>query len=244
MSTQEVICGDCLPIMKGYKDKQFDLVLCDPPYGVTSLEWDNDDTFWMNEVLRISKYNAPIIVFSTQPFTSKIIQEYRKFFKYEWIWEKDRPTGFANSATRPMKYHENIIVFCKSVSTYNPIFVKGEKDHRSSKEPTVISKSKSQPALITKYKRENNGDKYPSTIIRFNKVNGLHVVHPTEKPVELLKYLIQTYSKESDKILDPFLGSGTTLVAAKQLNRNAVGIEISEKYCEIARQRLSQQVLL
>ena len=243
--TQEVICGDCLEYMKTLPDKSFDLVLTDPPYGTTGIDWDvvvPFDKLW-SELARVGKDDCVFVLFSSQPFTTDLINSKRGWFRYEWIWEKDRPSGIALSAYRPMKYHENIIVFSKETPRYFPIFWKGDKDHRSGRR-VGLSNAKSQPNMEVKHKRENDGEKYPPSVIFCNKVNNTLNNHPTEKPTELLSYLIQTYSKESDTILDPFLGSGTTLVACKQLNRNGVGVEISAEYCDIAKKRLEQSTLL
>ncbi len=236
MAEQTIIQGDCLEVMRGFADKQFDLVLTDPPYGVTGLEWDNDKTEWMDEALRIAKDNAPIIVFGSQPFTTKIIHAYMDYFKYCWIWDKKLAGNAMLSNHQPLKIHEDIVIFCKGTARYFPILIKG-KWRRKLTDTTWKS------TFGTSKSKQTEGDEFkPKSILTYHMVRKGRV-HPTQKPVELLQYLVQTYSLEGDTILDPFMGSGTTLVAAKYLNRNATGIEISPKYCEVARNRLAQQQL-
>lgn len=228
----KIILGDCLEVMKDIPDKSIDLVLTDPPYGVTGLEWDNDKTEWMNDILRISKKDSAIVVFGTQPFTSKIIYEYRKHFRYCWVWNKKIAGNPLIAKYQPLKIHEDIIVFSKKTHSYYPIMIQGTMRKKGGGKSNLLSMQMSETV---------NDNYYPTSILEFS--NSKRGQHPTEKPVELIKYLVQTYSKENDLILDPFLGSGTTAVACKQLKRNFIGIEISEKYCEIARQRLRQEQL-
>ena len=238
----QVIQGDCLEVMKGIPDKSIDLVVTDPPYGTTNLEWDNIpnlENMW-RELNRIGKDNCAFVITASQPFTTDLINSNRNNFRYELIWDKDRPTGFALVNIMPMKVHENLVVFYKNKPSFNPIMEKGKP---SANGWNQTKDNQSQPKLKA-IKKVYTEDKYPKTIIKIKKNGASTYIHPTQKPVELFSYLIKTYSNEDNLIFDPFLGSGTTAVAAKQLGRKFIGIEISEKYCKIARDRLRQEVLL
>jgi len=250
--SQEIIQGDCLEVMKGFADKSFDLVLTDPPYGTTACSWDTVvpfDLMW-EQILRVTKDNAAIIMTASQPFTSALVMSMPKLFKCEWIWKKNAGSNFATTKYQPMKEHESVLIFSKGTPFYN--------QQRQERAPSGFARQKT-PLTFNRKDKHESGDVYggigvgkvekkmiskdrcPSSVQSFARERGLH---PTQKPVALMRYFIETYSKESDTILDPFLVSGTTLVAAKQLNRNAVGIEISPEYCEIARRRLEQDTLL
>lgn len=233
-TTQEVIQGDCLEVMRGFADKSFDLVLTDPPYGTTSNEWDTVVDFF-DEAMRITR--TGVIVFASQPFTSDLISKNRKYFKYGWIWNKGMTGNFAIAKYQPLKVHEDVLVF--GDAEYRPIMRKGKLRMKGGSD-----KGNANTGGLVSVAHESD-DYYPESILNFGNA-GLRIqsMHPTQKPVELLKYLIQTYSKESDTILDPFAGSCTTAVACKQLNRNCTAIEISPEYCEIGRRRLEQQTLL
>ena len=228
MTTQTIINADCLEYMKTLPDKSFDLVLTDPPYGTTSNEWDTVVDFF-DESMRITQ--TGVIIFASQPFTSDLISKNRKSFRYGWVWNKGMTGNFAIAKYQPLKVHEDILVFGNA--EYSPIMrigklrMKGGSDKGNANTGGLVSVA------------HESEDYYPESILNFSNA-GLRIqsMHPTQKPVELLKYLVQTYSNEGDTILDPFMGSGTTLVACKHLNRNCVGIEISEKYCAIAQERL------
>ena len=230
----KVIQGDCLEVMKKLPDRCIDLVLTDPPYGTTSNEWDKVVDFW-SEFRRISRGGS--IVFSSQPYTSELICANKKEYKCSWIWNKGMTGNFAIAKYQPLKVHEEICVF--GDVKYNPIMRKGKARFKGGS-----FKGNSNTGNLTSSKHYSE-DYYPISILDFNNAgNRNDSQHPTQKPVSLLAYLIQTYSNPDDIILDPFLGSGTTVVAAKQLGRNYIGIEISEKYCSIARERLRQEILL
>jgi len=238
--------ADCLEFMKEMPDKSVDLILTDPPYNMTACKWDKEidlEKLWQ-ELLRISKNKTPIISTASQPFTSILVMSNLKKFKHEWIWQKAVGSNFATLKYQPMKEHESILVFCKTIPNYYPQLEirKGSGKQRSQyqyKSNTISGEA------INKLKTNRSGEKYdenkrfPSSVQFFNNREKGRGLHPTQKPVALLGYLIRTYSKENDLILDPFVGSGTTCVAAKMLNRNYIGIEISEKYCEISRKRIA-----
>lgn len=218
--------------MKSFPDKSFDLVFTDPPYGTTGNEWDVIVDFWV-EIMRISKGQ---IIFSAQPFTTDLINGNRSNFKYHWIWDKALAGNGILAPHQPLKVHEEVCIF--GDVSYYPIMRTGVMRSKGGIKDTHGTFNGAKSDVV------QNNQYYPRSILNFSGASmRSERVHPTQKPIELCKYLVQTYTNESDTILDPFMGSGTTLVAAKQLGRNATGIEISEKYCEIARRRLEQDLL-
>ena len=229
--------GDCLEIMKDIPDKSIDMILCDLPYGTTRNKWDSIiplDKLW-NEYERIIKDNGAIVLFSQMPFTAELTHSNLKLFKYEWIWEKDNGTGFLNAKKMPLKIHENILVFYKKLPTYNPQMRTGFKPYKCKQGRHSTNYGLYEQGHIT----ESNGERYPIDIIEFKKDSGLH---PTQKPVELLEYLIKTYTNENETVLDNCMGSGSTGVACKRTNRNFIGIELDETYFNIAKERINSIV--
>jgi len=245
MKLNTIIQGDCLEIMKKIPDNSIDLVLTDPPYGTTKNDWDNVpdlDKLW-KEYKRIGKDNCGFIMTSAQPFTTDLINSQRELFRYDLIYEKTLGSGFLNAKRMPMRYHEEILIFYKKLPTYNPIMGDGVRKRGINKSIDNGTNYGKRTKFNQKY--DDGGKRYPKSIIRFSTGDRTkEQYHPTGKPLELISYLIKTYSKEGDLILDPFLGSGTTAVAARNLKRNYIGIEISKEYCEIAKQRLRQDILL
>jgi site-specific DNA-methyltransferase (adenine-specific) len=227
--------GDCLELMKSIPDKSIDMVLTDPPYGTTACKWDVVIPFepmW-NELKRITKDNGAICLFGSEPFSSHLRLSNLKMFKYDWIWDKVKPGNIFNSKRQPLTSHEIISIFGFKINYY-PI-KNGEKIRKTK----IYSKSKTQNHPEYKDERVLIG-KYPKQLIRFSNANQLGRVHPTQKPVELLEYLIKTYTLENETILDFTMGSGSTGVACKNLNRNFIGIEKDDKYFEIAKNRINQ----
>ena len=227
-------CGDCLELMKDIPDKSVDMILCDLPYGTTRNKWDSIiplDKLW-NEYERIIKDNGAIVLFSQMPFTAELTHSNLKLFKYEWIWEKDNGTGFLNAKKMPLKIHENILVFYKKLPTYNPQMRTGFKPYKCKQGRHSTNYGAYEQGHIT----ESNGERYPIDIIEFKKDSGLH---PTQKPVALLEYLIKTYTNENDLVLDNCMGSGSTGVACINTNRNFIGIELDENYFKIAKERIN-----
>lgn len=227
--------GDCLELMKDIPNKSIDLILCDLPYGTTQNKWDTVipfDKLWA-QYNRIIKDNGAILLFSQMPFGANLIMSNPKMFRYEWIWEKDNSTGFLNANKMPLKKHENILVFYKHLPTYNPQKTKG----------TPYTCKQGHGSSSWNYNEEqgghttiNNGDRYPIDIIEFQRdKDGLH---PTQKPVALLEYLIKTYTNEGDTVLDNCMGSGSTGMACKNTNREFIGMELDEKYFKVACERL------
>lgn len=228
--------GDCLDIMNGIKDGSVDMILCDLPYGTTACKWDSIIPFkplW-EQYERIIKDNGAIVLFASQPFTSQLINSNINKFRYNWIWEKSYTTGFMNANKMPLKSFEDICVFYKKLPTYNPqgiVEINKKQVRKKDKESTIYNDMGLKDGEYTQ-KFTN----YPKDIIKTSKKEtGLH---PTQKPVELLEYLIKTYTNEGETVLDNTMGSGTTGVACKNLNRNFIGIELDEKYFNIAKERI------
>ena len=233
----ELINGDCLEEMKKIPDGSIDLVLTDPPYGTTACRWDTVIPFepmW-EQLKRITKKNGAIVLFGSQPFTSALVMSNPKMFRYEWVWEKTMGTGFLDANRRPLRCHENILVFSQKRTAYHPQKWKSNPYERK-------RKPGSKAVHYGKHDRGNtslseDGDRYPVSFIKFS--NGNHGnVHPTQKPVALMEYLIKTYTNEGETVLDFTMGSGTTGVACKNLNRNFIGIELEKDYYEIAEKRI------
>ena len=225
--------GDCLELMKNISDKSIDLILCDLPYGTTQNKWDTVipfDKLW-EQYNRIIKDNGAILLFSQMPFGANLIMSNPKMFRYEWVWEKDNGTGFLNAKKMPLKKHENILVFYKHLPTYNPQMREGFNPYynvRKNPDSSNYGDYKATPS-------SSDGTRYPIDIIKFNRDKGLH---PTQKPVALLEYLIKTYTNEGDTVLDNCMGSGSTGVACKNTNREFIGMELDEKYFKVACERL------
>lgn len=232
--------GDCLERMKEIPDGSVDMILTDPPYGTTACKWDSIiplDAMW-EQLKRIIKPNGAIVLHGSQPFTSVLVTSNLKMFKYEWIWEKDGGSNFATVKYQPMKEHESVLLFGKGKTTYNQI--KQERiGSRKGKVTTTIDSGRKNSV----YGTQEGGKKLsvdklrcPRSIQRFNRERGLH---PTQKPVALMEYLIKTYTNENETVLDFTMGSGTTGVAAKNLNRKFIGIELDENYFQIAKDRIN-----
>ena len=234
--------GDCLEKMKLIPDKSVDMVLTDPPYGTTACKWDLVIPFepmW-EQLKRIIKDNNAIVLFGCQPFTSSLIMSNSKDFKYEWIWKKSRATGHLNSKKMPMRQHESLLVFGKNKLNYFPQM--SIKDKPRSAQKSVKAKGAYGNLEEGVFRAVSESLGYPTTVLQFNdayhdRESGLH---PTQKPVTLLEYLIKTYTLENETVLDFTMGSGSTGVACKNLGRKFIGIEKDEKYFEIAKKRIKE----
>ena len=237
----ELIQGDCLELMKDIPDGSVDAIITDPPYGTTACKWDSIIPFepmW-EQLRRIIKPNGAIVLFGSQPFTSALVMSNPKMFKYEWIWEKTRPTGFFTAKKMPMKIHENILVFYKKQPAYSPIKVKADESKIDRRKTLTSTYS---PYLgVTKGRVRDSGMRYPLSIQKIKSISEKGQ-HPTQKPVPLLEYLIRTYTNEGETVLDFTMGSGSTGVACKNTGRNFIGIEKDEKYFEIAKKRIEEQL--
>ncbi len=237
----KLLHGDCLELMKDIPDKSIDMVLCDLPYGITACKWDAVIPFeplWA-EYNRIC--NGNIILFSSQPFTTDLINSNRSMFKYVLVWNKNVPTGMSSAKYRPMKYHEDICVFYKGKPTYNPIMKPREGIGKSCYNYEHYCGDSNHVKYDKIKKKYDPNFVQPSTVLNFNVVpNRKGKLHPTQKPVDLMEYLIKTYSMEGDKVLDNCMGSGSTGVACINTNRNFIGIEKDDKYFEIAKSRIEK----
>lgn len=233
--------GNCLEIMETLPSKSIDMVLCDLPYGVTKNKWDSVlpfDELW-EQYNRIVKPNGAIVLFSAGLFTVDLINSNRKNFRYTLVWDKVLTSGFLNANRMPLRSHEDICVFYKKLPTYNPQFTEGEPLHSRGKLLNEQRNNNYGYFDVSKATiRTGETKKYPKSIIRFSRPPSSTMLHPTQKPVELLEYLIKTYSNENDTILDNCMGSGSTGVACKNTNRHFIGIELDEKYFNIAKERL------
>jgi len=233
MSKIDLRQGDCLELMKSIPDGSVDMVLTDPPYGTTACKWDSVIPFepmWA-ELRRIIKPNGAVVLFGSEPFSSALRMSNIKQYKYDWYWDKGQGTGFLNSKKMPLKSIENISVFQSKVS-YNPQMRTGFKPYSIKQGDTKTENYGKQTGAIT----VSTGDRFPLTLIRFNRDKQKY--HPTQKPVALLEYLIKTYTNEGETVLDFTMGSGSTGVACKNLNRNFIGIELDETYFELAKERI------
>lgn len=231
--------GDCLEIMKDIPDKSIDLILCDLPYGTTNCKWDiliDFDKLWC-QYNRIIKDDHAIVLFSSQPFTTIMINSNIKKFKYCWVWDKKKPSNFPLAKIQPMKYHEDICVFNSKV--YYPIMVPvaGRNAKKGvNKTPEIFNGGLSNPEYLKKVYT----DKYPSSILEFSNADQTNRLHPTQKPTNLLEYLIKTYTKENEIVLDNCMGSGSTGIACLNTNRNFIGIEMDENYFNVAKNRIEK----
>ena len=237
-SNIQLFQGDCLEVMKNIPDKSVDLVLTDPPYQVTACKWDSIiplEPMW-KELKRITKDSAFSVFTSSQPFTTTLISSNIDDFKYCWVWEKNRATNFPNAKRRPLTAHEDIVVFNKGSIWYNPQKTTGHT-------PTNSAKGATQGQIYNGNTIRNyeGGDttRYPRTVIRFDCERGLH---PTQKPVALMEYLIKTYSNEGMTVLDFTMGSSTTAIASLNTNRNFIGIEKDENYFNIGVNRVKEHI--
>ena len=230
--------GDCLELMKDIPDKSIDMILCDLPYGTTACSWDTIIPFeplW-EQYNRIIKDNGAIVLFGTEPFSSALRLSNIKNFRYDIVWEKPNNTNFMRLKREIGKRHEMISVFYKKQPTYNPQMKEGKpyKDKRTNRKSWEGVNNQS-----TKIPIDNSGTRYPSSVQKFCNVNK-NTLHPTQKPVELLEYLIKTYTNENETVLDNCMGSGSTGVACINTNRNFIGIELSQEYFNIAKERINE----
>ena len=230
-------CGDCLKLMKDIPDGIIDMVLCDLPYGTTRNKWDSIipfETLW-SEYGRICKQSAAIVLFSQMPFTAHLVMSQPKIFRYEWVWEKAQATGHLNAKKMPMKAHENILVFYRNLPTYNAQLRKGTPYISTySTNSSNYGKQRDNLTIV------NDGWRYPTDVLKFSKSRGDQHLHPTQKPVALLEYLIKTYTNEGEVVLDNCMGSGSTGVACVNTGRNFIGIEIDPDYWAIANSRINK----
>ena len=230
-----LMLGDCLERMKEIPDGSVDMILADPPYGTTACKWDSVipfDLMWI-ELKRIIKPNGAIVLFGSEPFSSMLRCSNLKMFKYDWVWEKEQGVNFQLCKKQPLKIHETISVFSVETHNYFPQGLIACDIKKSNKGKGGNLGHLSSEDKRKEYKQEWSN--YPKTIQRFNRERGLH---PTQKPVALMEYLIKTYTHENETVLDFCMGSGTSGIAAKNTGRKFIGIEKDAGYFEIAKQRL------
>ncbi len=232
--------GDCLEVMDGLiaLGVKFDAIIADLPYGTTRAKWDVIIPFeemW-DKVHKLIKPTTPVILFGNEPFSSHLRLSNLKEYKYDWKWIKQRGTGHLNAKKQPMRNNEDVMVFYKKQPKYNPIMLEGkpytDKRAGQSIDKTLYNKAKRQTYI-------NKSTRYPVNTLYFDKV-CVNQLHNTQKPIDLMDYLIKTYTNEGDIILDFTMGSGSTIVSAIQNNRRAIGIELDDKYFDIACKRLEE----
>ena len=242
MKYDYIECGDCLELMKNIADKSIDLILCDLPYGTTACKWDVIIPFeplW-EQYNRIIKDNGIIALFGSEPFSSKLRMSNLKMYKYDWFWDRKSTSGFLNAKKRPLKRVEQIIIFSKVTPRYYPIMevrgkqrCKGSYNKKLGNGDMVYGKFNNISVINNVY--------YPTNLLEFSNAIQKGKVHPTQKPVKLLEYLIKTYTNEGDVVLDNCMGSGSTCVACINTNRHYIGFEKESKYFDIARERLEKE---
>ena len=232
----QLLHGDCLELLKNIPDKSIDMILTDPPYGITACKWDSVIPFapmW-EQLNRIIKDNGAIVLFGSEPFSSALRMSNIKNYKYDWVWDKKLATDFLNAKRRPLRRIENIIVFYKKQCCYYPIMRKGVKRLKGTNESHSLDKIYGD----IKAAKKINDEYYPTSILEFSNANRTGNLHPTQKPVPLLEYLIKTYTLENETVLDFTMGSGSTGVACVNTNRDFIGIELDDKYFRIAKDRI------
>lgn len=241
MKINEIYKGDCLELMpKFVDDKSVDMIFCDLPYGTTRNKWDSviDLPKLWSEYERVIKDNGAIVLFAQTPFDKVLGASNLKMLKYEWVWEKTQATGHLNAKKMPMKAHENILVFYKKIPTYNPQKTTGHKPMNSGVRRSSLKNENYNEINKVDLPFGGNTDRYPRTVLEFKSDKQKNYLHPTQKPLSLIEYMIRTYTNEGDLILDNTCGSGTTGLGAKNLNRNYIMMEQDPKYYEIACKRV------
>ena len=242
MKINGIYLGDCLELMpKHIDDNSIDMIFCDLPYGTTKCKWDSviDLPKLWSEYDRVIKDNGVILLFAQSPFDKVLGASNLNLLRYEWIWEKTKATGHLNAKKMPMNAHENILVFYKNLPTYNPQKTSGHKPvnsyTKSIKEGTADGEVYGKTGVVS---GGGNTDRYPRSIQVFASDTQKSKLHPTQKPLSLIEYMIKTYTNEGDLILDNTCGSGTTGLGAKNLNRNYIMMEQDPEYYETACKRV------
>ena len=236
--------GDCLERMKEIPDGSVDMVLTDPPYGTTQCKWDTVidlEKMWA-ELKRIVKKDGAIVFTSAQPFTSTLVMSNPKMFKYDWCWRKPKGTGHLNAKKMPMRDKEDILVFYSKPCAYNPQMTIGEPyKNKAGKDHSAKTSMTDNYGEYTNFRNDNHGLRYPKQVLEMPVVER-GSVHPTQKPVALMEYLIKTYTNEGETVLDFTMGSGTTGVACANLGREFIGIEKDLDYFNIAQTRIEEAI--
>jgi site-specific DNA-methyltransferase (adenine-specific) len=246
MSEIKLLQGDCLELMNNISDKSVDMILTDPPYGTTDCGWDfvlPFDKMW-EEINRVIKDNGAIVLFGSEPFSSRLRMSNIKNYKYDWVWNKHNAGNILIAKFQPLKITENVMVFSSGgTCNYYPILTETNENRAGESGKIKINKEHAYGTIKSgRYIRGDNikgTQRYPKNILDFSNACHKDKCHPTQKPVALLKYLIETYTKENETVLDFTMGSGSTGVACKLTNRNFIGIELDENYFKIAEQRIN-----
>jgi len=233
----DLMHGDCLEWMKEIPDGSVDMVLADPPYGTTACKWDTviDLPLMWEHLKRVIKPNGAIVMTASQPFTSALVMSNPKMFKYCWVWDKRAAGNHGLAKHQPMKVHEDVVVFSQNTHLYLPIMTKGKSRKKGGYglgNSIATGMKEISPRLCDDY--------YPKSILEITNAGRSGKVHPTQKPVALMEYLIRTYTHESETVLDFTMGSGTTGVACKNLGRKFIGIELDQGYFDIAVKRIGE----
>ncbi len=236
----DLIKGDCLEVMKTIPDGSIDAIITDPPYGTTACKWDSVIDFGLmwEQLNRIIKPNGAIVLFGSEPFSSALRMSNIKNYKYDLIWDKVLHSNPLIAKKQPLSAHENISLFYKKQPTYNPQMSNDGKEIKRGGNSIGNSETKGGAKIFRG--ADSTKKRYPKKIITFSNANKKNNLHPTQKPVALMEYLIKTYTNEGEIVLDFTMGSGTTGVACKNLNRSFIGIEQDDKYFEIAKERIEK----
>lgn len=238
----QLLKGDCLKLMQEIPEKSVDMILCDLPYGTTRCRWDSVIEFeplWQ-QYERIIKDNGAILLFSSQPFTARLINSNLKLYRYEWIWHKTQAKGHLNAKKMPLRAHENIEVFYKKPPTYNPQKTTGHK--RKIARNNYVREADGSSCYGREKRKTvyDSCERYPVDVVKVSNGDQTKRYHVTQKPVELLEYLIKTYTNEGETVLDNCMGSGSTGVACVNTGRKFIGMELEDKFYKIACERIKE----
>ena len=230
--------GDCLELLKAVPTGSVDMVFADPPYGITVAAWDSivDIKAMFAELFRVVRPDGAVVVTANQPYSSRLVVENVDRYRCEWIWDKQNPTNFLNAKKQPMRQHEQVLVFSTEPTRYFPQMTEGKPNHswKTQKAGSQIYNKQEERKPF-----EATNQKYPKTIQLFPKHASQSKLHPTQKPEELVRYFIRTYSMPGEVVLDPCLGSGTTLIAAREEGRDAFGFEKDDTFFETIQRRIA-----
>ena len=235
VSGSTFVNADCFDVFPFIEDKSIDAIICDLPYGTTACKWDSIlpfDKLW-EQYNRIIKDDGAIVLFGSEPFSTELRHSNLQMYKYDWIWDKVKPNGHLVAKHRPMQRNENISVFGKGKINYYPIMIERDKPKKSKE----YSRTEIIGGSITDDKGKTLNKKYPQNVLVYSNASQKNKLHPTQKPVALLEYLIKTYTNEGDMVLDNCMGSGTTNLACIKLNRKSIGIEKEKQYYDVAVRR-------
>jgi site-specific DNA-methyltransferase (adenine-specific) len=238
----EIYNMDCLEGMKDIPDKSVDMILCDLPYGTTRNKWDSVidlEKLW-SLYKRLIKPNGAIVLFGQGLFSSKLRMSNEEMFKYDIVWEKNRPSGFLNAKKMPLRSHEDMNIFYKKPPIYNPQMWEGKENHSQGTQVGKKQKTMNNYGEVTINPNDNGTLKYPRSVWKYDRPHP--PIHPTQKPIQLCEDLVKTYTNEGDIVLDNCMGSGTTAIACMNTNRNFIGFELDETYFDLAKERILKNI--